>query len=92
MSALSSASTPVSTFTKTSRVETKTLRFAGNFYLHTEHKEGGDRQSFTRAVTHKTRMFGQSHWVNTIGMVRIPIPKQAGCPTKVEMITNPPAA
>jgi hypothetical protein len=65
----SSASTPVSTFTKTSRVETKTLHFAGNFYFHTEHREDGARQAIARSVTHKTRMFGQSHWVNSLGLV-----------------------
>jgi hypothetical protein len=26
-------------------------------------------QAVTRSVSHKTRMFGQSHWVNAVAMV-----------------------
>ena len=68
-SAPSPANTPVSTFTKNSRVETKTLNFSGGFYFHTEHKLACQPQAITRSVSHKTRMFGQSHWVNSIGLV-----------------------
>ncbi|KAH6851061.1 hypothetical protein B0I37DRAFT_397140 [Chaetomium sp. MPI-CAGE-AT-0009] len=64
----SSADTPVSTFTKNSRVETKTINFAGNFYFHSEHRLPGHR-AVTSSVTHKTRYFGQSHWVNAVGLL-----------------------
>lgn len=70
-SAFSSANTPVSTFTKNSRVETKEILFAGNFYFHTEHRLPNQPQAVTRSVTHKTRLFGQSHWVNAVGLVSV---------------------
>jgi hypothetical protein len=68
-SAASPANTPVSTFTRNSPVETKTLHFAGNFHLHTEHRQDSQPHAVTRSVTHKTRMFGQSHWVTSISLV-----------------------
>jgi hypothetical protein len=67
--ATSSANTPVSTYHKNSRVETKTINFAGNFYFHSEHRLANNPKAVTRSVTHKTRYFGQSHWVNAVGLV-----------------------
>ncbi|KAK4139426.1 uncharacterized protein C8A04DRAFT_15890 [Dichotomopilus funicola] len=49
-SAFSSANTPVSTFTKNSRVETKEILFAGNFYFHTEHRLPNQPQAVTRST------------------------------------------
>ncbi len=68
----STANTPVSTFTRNSRVETKTVHFSGDFHFHTEHKLACQPQAVTRSVSHKTRMFGQSHWVNSISLVTDP--------------------
>lgn len=66
----SSVNTPVSTLTKNSLVETKTLNFAGKFYFHSEHRHDRQSKSVTRSVSHKTRFFGQSHWVTFMGLVR----------------------
>ncbi|KAK3904905.1 Acetamidase regulatory protein [Staphylotrichum tortipilum] len=65
-SAPSSANTPVSTFTRTSRVETQTVNISGNFYFHSEHRLASEAGAVTRSVTHKTRLFGQSHSLNDI--------------------------
>ncbi|KAK3297791.1 uncharacterized protein B0H64DRAFT_416719 [Chaetomium fimeti] len=46
----SSANTPVSTFTKNSRVETKTINFAGNFYFHSEHRLASHPRAVTRSL------------------------------------------
>ncbi|KAK4118204.1 hypothetical protein N657DRAFT_584036 [Parathielavia appendiculata] len=64
----------VSTFTRDTHVETKTLHlsdFTANYHLHTEHRSAGQSQSqvVTKCVTHKTRLFGQSHWVNAVGLL-----------------------
>ncbi|KAK4150613.1 Acetamidase regulatory protein [Chaetomidium leptoderma] len=65
----SSTNTPVSTFTKNSRVETRTVNVSGNFYFHSEHRLASAPQAVTRCVTHKTRLFGQSHWVNALALL-----------------------
>lgn len=64
-----SATTPVSILTKNSRIETKTRNIAGNFHFHTEHRVTSQPHAAVRSVTHKTRLFGQSHWVNAVGLV-----------------------
>ncbi|KAK4101136.1 hypothetical protein N658DRAFT_81010 [Parathielavia hyrcaniae] len=79
--AVSSTSSPantasISACTKASHVETKTLHFPDlAFHLHNEHRLAGQSQSqpqpqvvtkMTKCVTHKTRLLGQSHWVNAV--------------------------
>lgn len=62
---------PLSTTTKGSRVETRTVDIAGKFYFHAEHRSANQPQAVTRSVTHKTRLFGQSHWVNGVALVSL---------------------
>ncbi|KAF7556686.1 hypothetical protein G7Z17_g1240 [Cylindrodendrum hubeiense] len=50
-----------------SSVETATSRLAGTFHLHHSTMFGQARIS-SRSIMHKTRMFGQSHWINGISM------------------------
>ena len=54
--------------TSNSNVETTTSRVAGTFYVH-ESRSFDQPQAITRSVTHKTRLFGQSHWIN--GVIQI---------------------
>lgn len=63
---------PVPTFTRSSRVETRELAFSGNFYFHCEHRLASPAQAVTRSVTHKTRLFGPSHWINAVGLASLP--------------------
>ena len=87
-SAPSTANTPVSTFTRNSRVETKTLHLSGDFYFHTEHKLACQPQAVTRSVSHKTRMFGQSHWVNSIGLVTKPLCRSTPSPSLIVSVAQ----
>ncbi|KXX79504.1 Acetamidase regulatory protein [Madurella mycetomatis] len=64
------AQSPLSTTTKGSRVETRTVDIAGKFYFHAEHRSANQPQAVTRSVTHKTRLFGQSHWVNGVALLQ----------------------
>jgi hypothetical protein len=52
--------------TSNSNIETKTSRIGGTFHLH---RESDQSQAITRSVTHKTRLFGQSHWINVFTLV-----------------------
>ncbi len=85
-SAPSSANTPVSTFTRTSRVETQTVNVSGNFYFHSEHRLASEAGAVTRSVTHKTRLFGQSHWVNAFALARLPLSPR--CPYSAIIIQH----
>ena len=53
-----------------SSVVTATSRLGGTYYFHREASPFGSSQLVTRSVTHKSRFFGQSHWLNGIAMVR----------------------
>lgn len=54
-----------------SRVESTTSQMAGTFLIHHGDTRLGQSPSINRSITHKNRMFGQSHWFNTcILMVR----------------------
>lgn len=49
---------------------TTSTRLAGTFHVHNESSEcGAGRDGIPRSVTHKTRVFGQSHWINGIVLV-----------------------
>ncbi|KAF2646535.1 hypothetical protein P280DRAFT_544881 [Massarina eburnea CBS 473.64] len=39
--------------------------FGGAFYIHHGDPALGQRSDINRSVTHKKRMFGQSHWINS---------------------------
>lgn len=73
----SSVSTcPSSVHTSATDIETRTSQIGGTFHIHhpsssvTEARaEAGavhKAQAISRNISHKTRLFGQSHWVNTI--------------------------
>jgi hypothetical protein len=51
-------------------VETTASRIGGTYHVHCE-KLPGHNESVARGITHKSRLFGQSHWeVNVVLMVR----------------------
>ncbi|KAL1868871.1 hypothetical protein VTK73DRAFT_3451 [Phialemonium thermophilum] len=64
-SAPTSASSPALTTTN-STIETATSRIAGTIHLHREGHSPGKPPAITRSITHKRRLFGQSHWINGI--------------------------
>jgi Fungal Zn(2)-Cys(6) binuclear cluster domain len=50
-------------------IEATTSRIGGTFYVHRENRLFGQPQAITRGVTHKTRTFGRSHWINGVALV-----------------------
>lgn len=51
-------------------IETTASRIGGTYHVHCEKLPGQD-ESVARGITHKSRLFGQSHWeVNVVLMVR----------------------
>lgn len=63
--ATSSKSTPQSqTSPLNSEIETATSQIGGTYYFHIDSPQG-----LTRSVTHKTRLFGQSHWIVGMSLV-----------------------
>lgn len=50
---------------------TTSTRVGGTFHVHNESSECGTGRDggIPRSVTHKTRVFGQSHWINGIVLV-----------------------
>lgn len=54
-------------------IETTTSHIGGTYHVHCE-RLPGQNESVARGVTHKSRLFGQSHWeVNVVLMVRLNI-------------------
>ncbi|KAI2464597.1 putative C6 transcription factor [Annulohypoxylon bovei var. microspora] len=51
-------------------IETITSRISGTFYIHHDDNLNGQSQAISRSVTHKTRVFGQSHWITGFTLVR----------------------
>ncbi|KAI1091445.1 putative C6 transcription factor [Rostrohypoxylon terebratum] len=49
--------------TPASNIEAINSRISGTFYIHHEDNLTGQREAIARSVTHKTRVFGQSHWI-----------------------------
>jgi hypothetical protein len=52
-----------------SNIETTTSRIGGTFYVHRDSRLIGQPRAIARSVTHKTRVFGQSHWINGVALV-----------------------
>lgn len=50
---------------------TTSTKLGGTFHVHNESSECGIGRDggIPRSVTHKTRVFGQSHWINGIVLV-----------------------
>ncbi|KAI9042745.1 uncharacterized protein KD926_005075 [Aspergillus affinis] len=62
--ATSSKSTPRSQASPpNSEIETATSQIGGTYYFQRENSSFGPPQGLTRSVMHKTRLFGQSHWI-----------------------------
>jgi hypothetical protein len=60
------------TTTPRSDIQTTTSRLGGTFHVHCESDSSGQPLSIARSITHKSRLFGQSHWeVNGILLVRL---------------------
>ncbi|KAF2276998.1 uncharacterized protein EI97DRAFT_466557 [Westerdykella ornata] len=54
-----------------SNIQTLNSTIGGTFHVHCEGSSLGQQQAIARSVTHKTRLFGQSHWaVNGLLLVR----------------------
>ncbi|KAF3071175.1 hypothetical protein GL218_00223 [Daldinia childiae] len=53
-----------------SNIEAISSRIGGTFYVHHEDPLAGQPQNISRSVTHKSRMFGQSHWITGMALVR----------------------
>ncbi|KAL7624663.1 hypothetical protein AAE478_006233 [Parahypoxylon ruwenzoriense] len=49
-----------------SNIEAFTSRIGGTFYVHHGDRSTDPSQLVTHSVSHKTRVFGQSHWVNGV--------------------------
>lgn len=56
--------TPSSVATPVSSVVTAESRIGGVFYIHHGDPALGQSPSMHRSITHKNRMYGQSHWMN----------------------------
>ncbi|KAI1471652.1 putative C6 transcription factor [Daldinia caldariorum] len=53
-----------------SNIEAISSRIGGTFYIHHEDTLAGQPPGISRSVTHKSRMFGQSHWITGMSLVR----------------------
>ncbi|KAI0884899.1 putative C6 transcription factor [Annulohypoxylon maeteangense] len=53
-----------------SNIEIIDSRISGTFYIHHEDDFTGQPRAISRSVTHKTRVFGQSHWITGFSLVR----------------------
>ncbi|KAI1210768.1 putative C6 transcription factor [Annulohypoxylon truncatum] len=53
-----------------SNIEAINSRISGTFYIHHENNLTGQPRAISRSVTHKTRVFGQSHWITGFSLVR----------------------
>jgi hypothetical protein len=57
--------------TPNTNIETTSSHLGGTFHAICESSSIGQPQAITRSITHKTRLFGQSHWaVNGLLLVR----------------------
>ncbi|OGE56308.1 hypothetical protein PENARI_c003G02725 [Penicillium arizonense] len=58
--------------TPTSDIETTTSQLAGTFHVHNENlpSNHGESQVISRTFWHKTRLYGQSHWIGGISLLR----------------------
>ncbi|KAJ5110451.1 hypothetical protein N7532_000986 [Penicillium argentinense] len=45
-------------------ISTTTSHIAGTFHVHQESATAGQPPAISRTIMHKTRVFGQSHWMN----------------------------
>ena len=55
--------------TAISSLLTESSYLTGALHVHRESRFPGDRSFISRGVTHKARLFGQSHWINGVTVV-----------------------
>ena len=55
--------------TANTSTETTTSRIGGQIIFHHESGVSGQPRAITHSVTHKNRLFGQSHWINGCALV-----------------------
>ena len=65
--------------TAISSILTDNSYITGAFHVHQEARFPGDASVISRGVTHKARLFGQSHWINGITVVSICAPSWVTC-------------
>ncbi|KAI1084576.1 hypothetical protein F5B20DRAFT_591586 [Whalleya microplaca] len=53
-----------------SNVETTTSHLGGILFIHHEGNLEDQPQAIARSVTHKTRLFGQTHWMNIVSLIQ----------------------
>jgi hypothetical protein len=91
----STAQSPASTLTRNSRVETKTVclsTVSRTVYFHAEHRSADQPGAIVRSITHKTRLFGQSHWANVMTHVSLSVPTTYSMHRHCSQITQRPVA
>lgn len=66
--------TPISTDSPSGRsqYEEAYSGLGGTFYINCDSRLLGEVQASSRSIMHKTRLFGQSHWINGSALVRCP--------------------
>ncbi|KUI61575.1 hypothetical protein VP1G_08719 [Cytospora mali] len=63
----SSSSTHISSETPSTDIETTATKMSEAFHVHRgNNRLSGQAALISRSISHKTRLFGQSHWVNSI--------------------------
>lgn len=50
-------------------ISTTNSHFAGTFHVQSESVTAGQSPTISRTIMHKTRVFGQSHWMNGVAQV-----------------------
>jgi hypothetical protein len=55
---------------RTQDVDTISSNLGGTFHFHHQGSSVQPSRAITHGVTHKKRLFGQSHWLNTASLVR----------------------
>ncbi|KAI0112719.1 putative C6 transcription factor [Hypoxylon sp. NC0597] len=70
LSKVTGTSTRPPASTSDSNIEAISSRIGGTFYIHHEDRSTGESQAISRGVTHKTRVFGQSHWITGFSLVQ----------------------
>lgn len=76
----------VTAATPTVTEETTAAGLGGTFYVHYDQEtetDGRPPQRIPRGVSHKTRLFGQSHWVSpTLALVSRLFPEDSARPVR----------
>lgn len=57
--------------TPRTNLEATTSRVGETVYVHHESRVSGESQPITHSVTHKARLFGQSHWASIVPLVSV---------------------